>query len=46
MSQVATLDWSALRAQVGGAVLERLAQVKATYDPENFFHINNNIQPA
>ena len=29
-----------------GRNLERLSQVKATYDPENFFHVNNNIQPA
>jgi FAD binding domain/Berberine and berberine like len=29
-----------------GRNLERLAQVKATYDADNFFHVNNNIQPA
>jgi FAD/FMN-containing dehydrogenase len=28
-----------------GRNLERLAQVKATYDPDNIFHINNNIAP-
>jgi FAD/FMN-containing dehydrogenase len=29
-----------------GRNLERLAKVKAKYDPDNFFHVNNNIQPA
>ena len=29
-----------------GAKLEQLAQIKAKYDPENFFHRNNNITPA
>ncbi len=25
---------------------ERLQEVKARYDPDNFFHVNQNIQPA
>ena len=29
-----------------GAKLEKLARIKAKYDPENFFRRNNNIAPA
>lgn len=35
-----------VRSAVGNASYERLAQVKAKYDPENLFRLNQNIKPA
>jgi FAD/FMN-containing dehydrogenase len=29
-----------------GQNYERLAKIKAKYDPDNLFHVNQNIQPA
>ena len=40
-------DAEPARAAVGfGPNLERLARIKAQYDPENVFHRNNNIVPS
>ncbi len=37
---------SGLRAAYPGATWERLAAIKAQYDPTNLFRLNQNIQPA
>ncbi len=34
-----------VKASYGSKKLERLATLKAKYDPENFFHTNHNITP-
>jgi FAD/FMN-containing dehydrogenase len=34
-----------LRASYGDANFERLVEIKTKYDPENFFRLNQNIQP-
>jgi hypothetical protein len=38
-------DPGRVREAYGGAVYDRLVEVKSTYDPDNVFHYNQNVRP-
>ena len=37
---------AAAREAVASAVVDRLREIKAQYDPTNFFRLNHNVKPA
>ena len=43
---LADVDEAQIRAAYPGGTWKRLAAIKARYDPDNFFHLNQNIPPA
>jgi FAD/FMN-containing dehydrogenase len=43
---LADVDEAQVRAAYPGGTWERLAAIKALYDPDNIFHLNQNVPPA
>lgn len=43
---LAEVDEAQIRAAYPNGTWERLAAIKARYDPDNFFHLNQNILPS
>jgi len=39
-------DEATVRAAYSGPTWDRLRQLKRRYDPDNLFHLNNNVPPA
>lgn len=46
INHVSSTDEAQVRGVYGSATYERLAKLKAEYDPQNVFHRNFNVQPA
>ena len=46
INAVAEHSGPGVRGSYGPATYERLARIKAAYDPDNMFHLNGNIPPA